>query len=211
MQASIKSGGRSAGTMFAFLLVAMILIALTNNFTYLPIRENQHNKLISKLKSISDIDADIAWTNIEQGKLPIVLCSHKNQHLGWLSRIEAEGYAGPIDILIGVNASNTITGLTILSHRETPGIGDIIEEEKSAWLKNFVNLGTEIAMLAPLRLRLRSEGGKEGGKESGKESGEIDAVTGATITTTAVMQSIQAALIALPWSSIETGKILCKP
>ncbi len=145
LQASISSGGRSGARMFVFLLVAMILIALTNNLTYLPIRENQHNKLIGKLKSISDKDADIAWDNIEPGKLPIVLCSHENQHLGWLSRIEAEGYAGSIDILIGLNSSHTITGLTILGHRETPGIGDIIEEEKSSWLRNFVNLGTEEA------------------------------------------------------------------
>jgi electron transport complex protein RnfG len=133
--------------------------------------------------------------------LPIVLCGHQNQHLGWLSRIEAEGYAGTINILIGVNASNTITGLTILNHRETPGIGDIIEEEKSAWLRNFVNLGTEEATLPSWRLR--SEGREEGG--------EIEAITGATITTTAVMQAIHTALITHPWSSTETGKILCKP
>ncbi len=192
VQASIRSAGR----MFAFLLLAMTLIAITNNFTFSAIQENRHNKLIDRLKSISDKNAAIAWDRIEAGKLPMVLCNHENQHLGWLSQIDARGYAGTIKILIGLNENHTITGLTILDHRETPGIGDIIEEEKSPWLQNFVHLGPKDATIAPWQVKTRG--------------GKIDAISGATITTTAVTHAIHGALTALPWSNTKTGSSLCK-
>ena len=37
------------------------------------------------------------------------------------------GYAGPIRILVGVGVDGTVTGVRILEHRETPGLGDGIE------------------------------------------------------------------------------------
>ena len=99
---------KSAGTMFVFALFVLLLIALVNEFTYLPIADNQRDKLISKFASISDSNARIAWHKLELGALPIVLCDDQNKHLGWLEQISAEGYAGSIKLLIGLNSNHVI-------------------------------------------------------------------------------------------------------
>jgi len=178
-----------------FVLAAMLLIAVTNELTRDPIADNQHNKLIRKLKSISDKNANVAWHQLELDVLPIVLCDQQKQHLGWLDQISADGYTGPINLLIGLNPNHTITGLSVLSHRETPGIGDVIEEEKTNWLKNFIGLDNTDATSLPWKLT--------------PYGGEFEAITGATITTKAVLNSVQAALIELPWITPEPGSHLC--
>jgi len=186
---------KSAGTMFVFALFALLLIAFINELTHLPIADNQHNKLIGKLESISDRNADIAWHNLDVYVLPIVLCDDKNRHLGWLDQISADGYAGSIDLLIGLNASHTITGLTVLRHQETPGIGDVIEAEKTTWLENFTGLDTVEAHSPPWNVTTHG--------------GDFEAITGATITTKAVLASVQAALIEHPWHTTDTGETPC--
>ena len=186
---------KSAGTMFAFALVALLLIAFVNKLTHQSISDNQHNKLTGKLKSISDRQANIAWHSLELNILPIVLCDDQNTHLGWLDKISAEGYAGSIDLLIGLNSRQSITGLTVLSHQETPGIGDIIEVEKSPWLKNFTGKGNMDAKSRPWSFTTHGEG--------------FEAITGATITTKAVLESVQSALIEQPWVKSSDGKQPC--
>ena len=47
------------------------------------------------------------------------------------------GYAGPIRILVGVDAGGAVTGVRILEHRETPGLGDGIDSSRSAWVHQF--------------------------------------------------------------------------
>ena len=47
------------------------------------------------------------------------------------------GFAGPIRLLIGIDAAGTVTGARVLSHRETPGLGDLIDTDKSDWILQF--------------------------------------------------------------------------
>ncbi len=48
-----------------------------------------------------------------------------------------DGYAGPIRILVGVAYDGRVTGVRILEHRETPGLGDRIDEDQSDWVYQF--------------------------------------------------------------------------
>lgn len=48
-----------------------------------------------------------------------------------------DGYAGPIRLLIGVAMDGTVTGVRVLEHRETPGLGDRVESTKSDWVLQF--------------------------------------------------------------------------
>lgn len=92
-----------------------------------------------------------------------------------------DGYSGDIDMIIGINVSGSIAGVRILSHRETPGLGDAIDRKKSDWIDNFVDK----SLLNPAIDRWKVK----------KDKGVFDQFTGATITpravTKTVLQSLQ--------------------
>lgn len=90
-----------------------------------------------------------------------------------------DGYAGPIQLLVGVSRDGTITGVRAIRHRETPGIGDRIDAAKSNWLEVFKGLGLN-ASTAGVALR--------------QDGGTIDHITGATITSRAVTNAVANAL-----------------
>ena len=48
-----------------------------------------------------------------------------------------DGFSGPIRILVGVEYDGTVSGVRILQHRETPGLGDKIESRRSDWILQF--------------------------------------------------------------------------
>jgi len=87
-----------------------------------------------------------------------------------------DGYSGDIDMIIGVNADGTVAGLRVLSHRETPGLGDKIDLSKSDWVRGFE--GRSLGDPPPSRWAVK------------KDQGEFDQFTGATITPRAVVATV---------------------
>ncbi|ARN75042.1 electron transport complex subunit RsxG [Oceanicoccus sagamiensis] len=87
-----------------------------------------------------------------------------------------EGYTGDIDMIIGINVDGTIAGARVLSHRETPGLGDGIDRKKSAWIDGFINK----SLLNPTVELWKVK----------KDKGVFDQFTGATITPRAVTQTV---------------------
>lgn len=94
--------------------------------------------------------------------------------------IAHDGYSGDIDLVIGINADGTISGVRALSHRETPGLGDKVDLKKSDWVLGFNGRS------------LKNPGLK--GWAVKKDKGVFDAFTGATITPRAVVGATLRAL-----------------
>lgn len=92
-----------------------------------------------------------------------------------------EGYGGIIRLLVGVNVQNAITGVRIVTHRETPGLGDAIDLRNSDWIKEFDNLSLELIETDNWRVK--------------KDGGRFDQFTGATITPRAVVNRIHDILL----------------
>ena len=90
------------------------------------------------------------------------------------------GYNGTIDLVMAVDRSGRITGVRILRHSETPGLGDPIELRKSDWILGFNDLSLGDPDDAGWRVR--------------KDGGQFDQFTGATITPRAVVTAIHQAL-----------------
>jgi len=91
-----------------------------------------------------------------------------------------DGYSGPIDLLAGIEPDGRLAGVRVTAHRETPGLGDAIEAEKSDWIRDFD--GKSLAAPATSGWAVRRDGGV------------FDQFTGATITPRAVVKAVQAAL-----------------
>jgi electron transport complex protein RnfG len=91
-----------------------------------------------------------------------------------------DGYTGPIQLLVGISRDGTLTGVRVIRHRETPGLGDRIDPDKSNWINIFNGLGSN-AGAADVALR--------------EDGGTIDHITGATITSRAVTNAVANALL----------------
>jgi len=95
--------------------------------------------------------------------------------------IAPDGYSGNIYILVGVLANQHIAGVRVLSHRETPGLGDKIEIKKTNWITHFS--GKFLQSENDPRWHVKKDGG------------QFDQFTGATITPRAVVKAVKKALI----------------
>jgi len=90
------------------------------------------------------------------------------------------GYNGNITLLAGINMDGSLRGVRVISHKETPGLGDAIDIEKSDWVRDFT--GRSLANPANEKWKVKREGG------------EFDQFTGATITPRAVVDAVRLAL-----------------
>lgn len=90
------------------------------------------------------------------------------------------GYNGNISLLVGINTDGTLRGVRVTAHKETPGLGDAIEVEKSDWINDFS--GKSLKHPAPAEWAVRRDGGM------------FDQFTGATITPRAIVDAVKLAL-----------------
>ncbi len=91
-----------------------------------------------------------------------------------------DGYNGDIQLLAGIRADGSLSGVRVISHKETPGLGDGIEAEKSDWVLDFNGKSLARPLAAGWSVR--------------KDGGEFDQFTGATITPRAVVAAVRRAL-----------------
>ena len=149
------------------------------------IREDQNTLLQQVLGSVqyaNDVFADghsVEYQNQTYQLFPVK--DQTGKVIDWVVQGSEDGYSGPIQYLMGVNMHGEIIGVRIVSHTETPGLGDKIELAKSPWV-----LGFDRHSLANTP--------KWGVK---KDGGTFDQFSGATITPRAVVKGIHLALLAL--------------
>ena len=71
--------------------------------------------------------------------------------------VAPDGYSGDISMLIGINIDGTLAGVRVLSHKETPGLGDKVDLKKSDWVLGFNGM----SLLSPLpeKWKVKKDGG----------------------------------------------------
>jgi electron transport complex protein RnfG len=164
------------------------LVALTHDGTAERIAENERQSLLRSLHQIISPDAHdndiyndtiavidpLLGTNqpvmvyrARLGKLPVAAV---------LASIAPDGYAGTIKLLVGINYDGSIAGVRVVSHKETPGLGDAIEAERSDWILGFNGHSLR-------------EPGEERWKVK-KDGGIFDQFSGATITPRAIVAAV---------------------
>ena len=96
---------------------------------------------------------------------------------GYVVQLSPKGYSGNIDLIVGISLSeNKITGMRVMKHTETPGLGALAVKED--FYRRYNNLE-----LAPLSV-VRTNPGRH----------EIQAITSATITTRAITGAVNEAI-----------------
>lgn len=94
--------------------------------------------------------------------------------------IVGEGYGGAIRLMLGIARDGSLLGVRVISHHETPGLGDKIELSKTHWILSFN--GHSLTNTTPTQWHVKKDGGI------------FDQFSGATITPRAVVKAVHAGL-----------------
>lgn len=97
-----------------------------------------------------------------------------------INAVAPDGYAGALRLLVAVDAQGRLLGVRVQEHRETPGLGDFVDERRSDWIRQFD--GRALGDPPTARWQVRKDGG------------DFDQYTGATVTSRAVTQAVRGAL-----------------
>lgn len=191
---SNDTANRNAAAILALIAtLCALLVALTHELTAGRIAENQRQYLARSLApALAGIgfDNDLLGSEIAveaPGELPgrgeaiVYFATLSGTPVAWLFVVEAlDGYAGPIRLLIGIDQQERITAVRVLEHRETPGLGDGIEIERSRWIEQFARR----SLTDP----------EPGGWSIRRDGGEFDQFTGASVTPRAVVKAVRQTL-----------------
>ncbi len=148
-------------------LVASAVLVITYRITNPLIIVQKEKEEREALKSVL-VDTD------EFKKADDYYLAYKNNNLsGYVLKIKAKGYSAPIEMLVGIDLEGSIQGISILDQKETPGLGAKISEikygENQPWFLNQFRGKKAVELDFPA----------------------INAVTGATISSRAVMETVK--------------------
>ena len=108
------------------------------------------------------------------------VASQNQQPVAVAFAITGNGYSGDINLIMGVTMEGEVLGVRVVSHAETPGLGDKIEIAKDSWITAFD--GLSLANTDAHRWAVKKDGG------------QFDQFTGATITPRAVVNAVYGGL-----------------
>jgi Na+-translocating ferredoxin:NAD+ oxidoreductase subunit G len=189
----LKHTGKTAFTLVMFAIVFTSLLTYVYLVTKTPIEESEAAARLSLFAQIipdalhnNDVLKDVVQiapndllgndkpttANIAKidGKVSAVI----------LEAIAHDGYGGDIKLLIAIKADGSISGVRVITHKETPGLGDYIDIAKGKWIKLFDN--ESLKTTAESEWKVKKDGGK------------FDYMVGATITPRAVTKAVAKAL-----------------
>jgi len=168
------------------------LVALSYEGTAERIERNERDALLHQLHVLvprDQIDNDMLNDVIEISAPEILGVEKTRVYLGRragepvaavFSPVSTPGYAGPIQLIVAIRHDGTLAGVRVLSHRETPGLGDKIEEQRSDWILGFE--GRSLLNPRPSDWKVKRDGGV------------FDQFTGATVTPRTIVRGVKAAL-----------------
>ncbi len=148
-------------------------------------------KLLNEVLDGLDYDNDLIGTYIHIK--PNELLKNKTEKYAYLAKknnilqavliesIAPDGYSGEINILTAIRSDGEIIGTRIIDHKETPGLGDYIDQKKSSWISNFNGMSLNNRTDPDWRVK--------------KDQGTFDYKAGATITPRAVIKSVKNTLL----------------
>lgn len=163
-------------TLFVICLVATLLLCFTNKVTAPIIEQLAIETEIKSRQTVFASAASFGEAKISEDGTSVVAALDENgTTIGYVVVNTAKGYGGDISVMTGVGVDGKVTGVNILSHAETAGLGAKATED--SFRNQFVGLINGITV----------------SKDKAGEN-SIDAITGATITSRAVTEAVNAAI-----------------
>lgn len=163
-----------------FCLATALILSGTDLLTRTPIAERMAEDLEASLRQVlpglSGTPPQIDIGDELEGTVTVFRTYDEDGVTRAAFELTGYGYSGAIRVLIAVGRSGEVQGVRVLSHSETPGLGDKIEIAKDPWVDGF--RGRSLSNPAP-----------EGWKVQ-KDGGVFDQFSGATMTPRAVVATV---------------------
>jgi electron transport complex protein RnfG len=188
-----RAASRAAGVLLIFSILLTAILAYTYYLAQPNIQRNEQDvrrKLVAQTLPGGSYNNDLLSNQMSLP--PDALLGTDKPSLAWQARLNnvpvavileataPDGYSGKIELLVGIDVEGKLTGVRVVSHKETPGLGDYIETAKSKWIYNFNG-------------KSNSQPDDNGWKVK-KDGGQFDYMAGATITPRAVIKAVHHAL-----------------
>lgn len=189
----VKQMSKSAVMLSLFVLIGISVLLLAKVLTDEPIQKAEHAKVLAAINEVLPTNA------YDNNLLTDTINVHDRIHLGTnnpvtiyrarkagkpaalvLTTVAPDGYSGNIYIMIAVFPDGRISGVRVLSHKETPGLGDKIDIRKFNWVLTFNGMKLREDNVPIWRVK--------------KDGGQFDQFTGATITPRAVVNAVRRTL-----------------
>jgi electron transport complex protein RnfG len=189
---------RTAVILFAFVIVFTALLAGAYQWTRPAILASaaaEKMKLIGEVLPRDLYDNDLLKDTVElpptpelglDDTTPVYRARKGGQPAALvLEAVAPDGYSGKIRLVVAVRADGSLSGVRVIAHKETPGLGDYIEPKKDKkrerpWITQFD--GQSLTSIGDREWRVKKDGGR------------FDANAGATITPRAVVKAVHKAL-----------------
>jgi len=176
-----------------FAVIGTGLVAMTFMNTEAAIADNERQALLKSLhelvpprmhdNALDENTLTLEDTELLGSKKP--LTAYQARKFGHpvaviLAATAPDGYNGDIKLLVAIDEYGLLLGVRVINHRETPGLGDAIDKERTNWIDEFNGYSLD----NPGNLGWHVE----------KDGGIFDQFTGATITPRAVVKAVHQAL-----------------
>jgi electron transport complex protein RnfG len=166
-----------------FLVAAIAALALGGVFvaTKGPIALAKKKKLEAAIKTVmpefDNIKTEMVANPNGGDSLTFYVASKNNEVLGAaVKTYTMKGFSGKVELMVGFSNDGTINNTAVLSHKETPGLGDKMDIRKSDFSLQFKGKN-------PANFKLKVT----------KDGGEVDAITAATISSRAFCDAVETA------------------
>ncbi|PKM63380.1 MAG: electron transporter RnfG [Firmicutes bacterium HGW-Firmicutes-21] len=156
---------KPALTLFIICAAVTALLALTDNLTEKEIAAREQQRISDSRKTVLP-EAEIFE---EYNDSTVTGINSDGGIIGYVFTVTEHGYSGDIQVMVGINKDGKVSGVNLIKHSETPGLG------AAAGGPSFLD-------------QFRGLSGKA---EVGKN---IDSISGATITSRAVSRAVNGAI-----------------
>ncbi len=174
---------RTGFFLFVTCLIAAVCLAVTESITAPRIREQAEKALLAAKKSVlpeaagfpASLSVTLPADPSEKRDIEIGVDS-QGKMVGTVYQVAPKGYAGPINMVVGIKADGTLSGVVIQSMTETPGLGTKLKED---FLVKFLGLMKEKGTKANVKVK--------------QDGGDVDGITAATVSSRAFCRGIREA------------------
>jgi len=149
-------------------LISVSLLMVINNITAPKVKAQQEAEIKGLLSEMFPVMDNYNYEN------EIYIIYQDNKEIGYAFLASGKGYGGAINILVGIDMDFRVKDVIIISNTETPGLGSRITE--SSFTDQFKGLTVDDISLE-------------------KNGGKVDAITGATISSNAVVEAIRNTMV----------------
>ncbi len=155
---------------FPIILLTIVVAVCVSLLTYVDSLTRDRIEAQEEEKVQNMLSAMFPEMSRYEFKDDIYIIYSNSDKVGYAFIAIGKGYGGDINILVGLEDETTIKGITIISHKETPGLGSRIAESSFTDMFRGLNIA-DVAL--------------------SRDGGQIDAITGSTISSSAVVDAVR--------------------